>query len=180
MLDATEGMTDQDRRIVGMVIENRRNMIVVVNKWDLVDRTDQTRRDMEKMLQHNITVMQYYPVQFVSAVEHHGLGRLLRQIADITVRGYQRVDTAAMNKFVVDMIYTHPPKAIGGKRLKIYYATQAEVAPPTFVFFVNEPSLATTEYRRFIERQIRSYFGDLQGCAIRVKFRGKAKAKTRS
>lgn len=180
MLDATDGMTDQDRRIIGLVIENRRNMIVVVNKWDLLEeRTDQMRKDLERVLKSSMSVLQYYPFQFVSALERHGLGRLLRQAGDITVRGHQRVDTATMNRFVDDIIYSHPPKAIGGKRLKIYYSTQAEISPPTFVFFVNEPRLATTEYRRFIERQIRSYLGDLEGCAIRIKFRGKSEKSRR-
>ena len=118
LLDAAEGMTDQDRRIIGHIVENRRNMVVVVNKWDLVERTDQTRKDLERMFRNSMSVLQYYPFLFVSALERHGLGRLLRLVADITKRSYQRVDTALLNKFVDDVIYSHPPKAVKGSALK--------------------------------------------------------------
>lgn len=175
LLDSVDYLTDQDKRLLALVLENKRNMIVFVNKWDLVERTDQMRKDLEQILHVEFPTLQYYPVVFGSATEKHGVQKLLDLTVDVLKRAEIRVNTSDMNKFVEKVIHQIPPPAKKGLRLKVFYATQAEISPPTFVFFVNHAKLVSMNYRRFVEGKLRGHFGHLFGVAMRLKFRSRTK-----
>jgi len=178
VLDAEQLVSDQDKKIIQFILDNRRHMMLFINKWDLMpERGDVVQKDVRRILEAAMPSLAYYPVLFGSATEKKGLQRLFPKIAQIVDTGSKRVSTGQFNKFVSSFIDSHPPAAKRGKRLKVYYATQAEVSPATFVFFVNEPSLITDQYRRFIEKNLRQLFGGLEGCALRLKFKPKSHVK---
>ncbi|MBT5855892.1 ribosome biogenesis GTPase Der [bacterium] len=173
VLDANETVSDQDKKIMAEVMKNKRNMIVFVNKWDTTDRTDEARQELEEKLEKTMPGIEYYPILMGSATEKHNLGKLFQLIPEVLAESVRRVPTAELNRFVDQVILKVPPPAKKGKRLKVLYSTQAETSPPTFVFFVNDPFLVSAEYRRFLERRLREFFGGLKGAAVRIRFRSR-------
>ncbi len=173
VLDATLLITDQDKKIINFVIENKRNMIVFVNKWDTMERSDMLRQDCTKLILQGVPALQAYPILFGSATERLSLGKLVNLIGVVIDQSMRRVPTSDLNRFIEDVMLRQPPKSKKGKRLAVYYVTQAEVGPPTFVFFINDTSLISMAYRRFLEKQLREFFGGLEGVAIRMKFKSK-------
>ncbi|RAP33504.1 ribosome biogenesis GTPase Der [Candidatus Marinamargulisbacteria bacterium SCGC AG-439-L15] len=176
VLDAELLLSEQDKRIIQLVITNKRNMIILMNKWDLTEKTDQIRKDIIQICQNDMPSLLHYPILFSSALERHGLGKIFDSIPMIIKQSERRITTGELNRFVTTVIGKNPPPSKGGKPLKVYYVTQAETAPPTFVFFVNQVKLITPQYRRFIEKRLRTFLGGFEGCGMRIKFKGRQKS----
>jgi len=172
LLDAGEILTDQDKKIVNMVFEAHKNMIIFVNKWDLTERSDSVRTELKNTCENAFFLLRYYPFIFGSALKRVGLGKLFSTIPEVINRSEQRISTGELNRFIEEVIKKNPPPAKKGKRVKIYYATQVAVSPPTFVLFINHPDLLDTDYKRFVEKRIRLFFDRFDGVTIKLKFKG--------
>jgi GTPase len=170
LLDATAGATSQDRRIAGLAIDEGKALAILVNKWDLVDTTSFERGDVEDALRAEFAFASYAPILFGSALTKKGVHKILGAVAAVAAERRKRVPTAKLNQIVRDAFRTHPPPSFRGKTMKCYYATQAGVAPPELVFFVNDPRLLHFSYERFLENTLRAAF-DFQGTPIRLVFK---------
>ena len=172
LIDAVEGITAQDTHVAGYAQEAAKGLIVVVNKWDLVDKDAWTADEYTRRLRQALIFVPYAPIVFVSAVTGQRVQRALELALEIQTERQKRVPTAQLNEVVRAAAAAHRI-ASHGKPLRIYYATQPAVSPPTFVFFVNDPKLVHFTYRRYLENKIREAFG-FEGTAIRLAFRGRA------
>lgn len=170
LLDASLGPSAQDRRIAGLAIDDGKALIIAVNKWDLVDASEFGRDRVREALAKEFAFAPYAPVTFVSAKSRRGVRKLWPLLAAAFDERRKRVPTAALNQVVRDAFRTHPPPSYRGHSLKCYYVTQADVAPPLFVFFVNDPKLVHFSYRRHLENVIRDAFG-LSATPVRFEFR---------
>ena len=170
LIDATAGATSQDRRIAGLAIEEGKALAILVNKWDLVDTKVFEREDVEAALRAEFAFAPYAPILFGSALTKKGVHKILGAVAAIAAERRKRVPTPKLNQVVRDAIRTHPPPSFRGKVMKCYYATQAGVAPPEFVFFVNDPRLLHFSYGRFLENTLRAAFG-FSGTPVRLVFK---------
>ena len=167
VINAEEGLIEQDKKIVGYAHEQGKAIILVVNKWDLIAKDDKTASVMEKKIRSELLFLQYAPMIFVSAETKQRVSRILELVNGAVERNAMRVHTSILNEIVRDAMQLNPPPSDKGKRLKIYYVTQSGVKPPTFVFFVNEPELMHFSYERFLENKIRENFG-FEGTPIRI------------
>ena len=172
MLDGTEGVTEQDKKIAGYVHEAGKGCIIVVNKWDLIEKDSKTSQKFEEDIRRELAFLQYAPILFASALTKQRIHRLADMVKFVSEQQHMRVSTSVLNELLEDAQLTNPPPAKGGKLLKIYYMTQASVQPPTFILFVNEPSLMHFSYERFLENKLRETFG-FEGTPIRLIIRGK-------
>lgn len=169
VIDQGELLTAQDTHIAGYVQEQARGLILVVNKWDLAeDRA--ARADFARQVDHRYRFVPWAPVMFTSAVSGEGVRDLLELTVHIASVRERRIRTSELNRTVQRAMIAHGPPTIRHRRLKVLYATQAEVSPPTFVLFVNDPALVHFSYRRYLENQIREAF-DFEGTGIRIIFR---------
>ncbi|MGH2614562.1 MAG: ribosome biogenesis GTPase Der [Thermomicrobiales bacterium] len=172
VIDATEGFTAQDLHIAGYIAEQKKGIVVVVNKWDLIEKDSSTMEEYRKQAQDALDFMPYAPLVFTSAK----FGQRVLQVIDtalaVVAERHKRVPTAALNKMLKDAVAAHPPPSKPGKWLRFFYATQADVSPPTFIFFVNDPTQIHFSYRRFLENRLREAFG-FGGTAVRISFRGR-------
>ena len=159
VINAEEGLIEQDKKIVGYAHEQGKAIILVVNKWDLIAKDDKTASVMEKKIRSELLFLQYAPMIFVSAETKQRVSRILDLVNGAVEQNAMRVHTSILNEIVRDAMQLNPPPSDKGKRLKIYYVTQSGVKPPTFVFFVNEPELMHFSYERFLENKIRENFG---------------------
>ena len=159
VINAEEGLIEQDKKIVGYAHEQGKAIILVVNKWDLIAKDDKTASVMEKKIRSELLFLQYAPMVFVSAETKQRVSRILDLVNGAVEQNAMRVHTSILNEIVRDAMQLNPPPSDKGKRLKIYYVTQSGVKPPTFVFFVNEPELMHFSYTRYIENKIREAFG---------------------
>lgn len=167
VLNAEEGIREQDKRIAGYAHEAGRGMIIVVNKWDLVKKETNTMRDFEEEIREEFQYLDYAPIIFVSAMTKQRLNKLPELIEEVSMNQNLRVPSALLNDVIMDAVAINPTPTDKGKRLKIFYATQVAVKPPTFVIFVNEEELMHFSYERFLENQIRKAF-TFEGTPIRV------------
>ena len=167
VLNAEEGIREQDKRVAGYAHEAGRGVIIVVNKWDLVKKETNTMRDFEQEIREEFRYLDYAPIVFVSAVTKQRLERLPEMIEDVSMNQNLRVSSAVLNDIIMDAVAINPTPTDKGKRLKIFYATQVAVKPPTFVVFVNEEELMHFSYERFLENQIRKAF-TFEGTSIRI------------
>jgi GTP-binding protein len=172
VIDATEGFTAQDLHIAGYVAEQKKGIVVVVNKWDLVDKDSSTMDEFRDEARRQLDFMPYAPLVFVSAKFGQRVNQVLDTALAVVSERHKRVPTAALNKMLKEAVAAHPPPSKPGKWLKFYYATQADISPPTFIIFVNDPQQIHFTYRRFLENQLRDAFG-FMGTAIRLSFRGR-------
>jgi len=173
LFDMSEGFTAQDAHVVGYAIEALRGVIVVGNKWDLVREGAWTPEQWERRLRWKLKFAPWASIRFISAREGSGIDDVLAEALRIGVERARRVDTGALNQALRRALAEKPPATpVRGARLKLLYATQADVRPPTFVLFLNDASLAHFGFRRFIENTIRRAFG-FQGTAIKLVFRGR-------
>lgn len=172
MLDGTEGVTEQDKKIAGYVHEAGKGCIIVVNKWDLIEKDSKTSQKFEEDIRRELAFLQYAPILFASVLTKQRIHRLADMVKFVSEQQHMRVSTSVLNELLEDAQLTNPPPAKGGKLLKIYYMTQASVQPPTFILFVNEPSLMHFSYERFLENKLRETFG-FEGTPIRLIIRGK-------
>jgi len=167
VIDAETGIIEQDKRIAGLPHEAGRGVIIVVNKWDAIEKDEKTMNDFEKKIRNQFLFLDYAPIVFVSAKTKKRLHTLIPMIKLVSENHSLRVQTNVLNDVIMDAIAMNPTPTDKGKRLKIYYITQVSVKPPTFVLFVNDPELLHFSYKRFLENRIRDAFGFL-GTPIRI------------
>ena len=171
LIDAQEGVTEQDTKVAGLAHDAGKACIIVVNKWDAVENKEtNTMRDMEAQVRQDLSFMPYAPVVFLSALTGQRVDKLYEMINEVARSNAMRVTTGALNSVLADATARVQPPTDKGKRLKIYYMTQASVCPPTFVFFVNNAQLFHFSYQRYLENQIREVFG-LEGTPVRFIIR---------
>jgi GTP-binding protein len=170
LVDAEEGITSQDVHIAGMLIEETASTIVLVNKWDLVEKDSHTIYQYTDDLRSSLSFMPFVPLLFVSAKSGQRISKIMPTVTEVYEARFRRIATSDMNRLMRDVIGKHPPPQKGGVRVKFNYATQASVNPPTFVFFVSKPEWVHFSYRRYIENQIREEF-PFPGTPIRLFFR---------
>lgn len=173
LIDANDGVTEQDTKIAGLVHEAGKAAIIVVNKWDAVENKEtNTMRDMEAQVRNGLSYMLYAPVLFLSALTGSRVEKLFQLIQDVHTQNTSRITTGALNSVLADATARVQPPTDKGRRLKIYYMTQAGTKPPHFVIFCNDARLFHFSYQRYLENQIREVFG-LSGTPIRITIRQK-------
>ena len=171
LIDATEGFTEQDSKVAGYAHEQGKGCIVVVNKWDAIpDKTDKTMQEFTNKLRVDFSFMSYVPFLFISALTGQRVNRLYELVNEVAAQNALRVSTGALNDLLANATARLQPPSDRGKRLKIYYITQASTKPPTFVAFVNRKELFHFSYQRYLENQIRDTFG-LTGTPVRFLIR---------
>ena len=173
VIDAVQGLAEQDKRIAGLAHEAGKGIIVVVNKWDLVEKETNTMRDMERKIKGELQFMSYAPVMFTSAVKGQRLLPVIDAARSVAENRAMRVGTGQLNSLIADAIMMNPTPVDKGKRLKIYYAAQIGIKPPLFSFQVNDRELMHFSYARYLENKIREGYG-FAGTSIKFVFREKA------
>ena len=159
VIDATEGVTEQDAKIVGIAHERGKGVIIVVNKWDAIEKNDRTMREYESDIRQVLSYMPYAEIMYVSAATGQRLNRLYDMIDMVIENQTLRIATGVLNEIMTEAVAMQQPPSDKGKRLKLYYITQVAVKPPTFVIFVNDKELMHFSYTRYLENKIREAFG---------------------
>lgn len=172
LIDATEGITDQDEKIAGIAHEAGKATIIVVNKWDLVEKNNNSVKEFTDKIRTSLAYMPYAPILFISAKTGQRLPKLFEFINYVNEQAALRISTGMLNDVLSEAITRVPPPTDRGRRLKIYYMTQVDVRPPTFVVFCNEAELFHFSYQRYLENQFREVFG-FNGTPIRFIIRQK-------
>ena len=172
MIDAQEGVTEQDTKVAGLAHEAGKACIIVVNKWDAVEKDDKTMKRMEDDVRRDLAYMTYAPVLFISALTGQRVDKLFDLINSVVNQAAMRIPTGVLNSVLADAQTRVQPPTDKGRRLKIYYMTQIGVKPPHFVIFCNDARLFHFSYQRYLENQIRSTFG-LTGTPVRITIRQK-------
>ncbi|MCL0067663.1 ribosome biogenesis GTPase Der [Peptococcaceae bacterium] len=170
MIDATEGVTEQDKKIAGYIEEKGKAIILVVNKWDLIEKDDKTMLKFTERVREELSFIQYAPVVFISALTKKRLCRVMELIDFVAEQYYMRISTSSLNKTIIDAMIQNPPPSYKGRQLKIRYATQSSVTPPMFTLFVNDTELLHFSYKRYLENYLRSTYG-FEGAPIRFKLK---------
>ncbi len=180
VIDATEtveGISDQDKKIASIITEAGKGMVIAINKWDLIeDKKSNTINKFSEKLAHEIPFLDYVPKIFISAVTHQRLNQIFTKVIEVQQERTKRIATGLLNKVVNEAYALNPPQTIRNKRLKIMYTTQASIAPPTFVFFVNSEDLIKDHYKRYMENKLREAFG-FSGTPIRLAVRERSEKK---
>ena len=172
MIDAEKGVTEQDSKIAGIAHNRFIPTVIVVNKWDAIEKDDKTMNKMTKDVRNALSFMTYAPIVFISARTGQRIGKLYDMIDYVKAQSEKRVTTGKMNEAIIDFVTLKQPPAKSGRRLKIYYGSQTGVCPPTFVIFVNDETLMHFSYKRYLENQIVETFG-FDGTPIRLFIREK-------
>ncbi|MGB9826423.1 MAG: ribosome biogenesis GTPase Der, partial [Desulfofundulus sp.] len=170
VLDAVEGVTEQDKRIAGYAHEQGKASVLAVNKWDLVKKDTHTSQRFTELIRRELAFMTYAPVVFISALTGKRVHRLLELVDLVAQQQCLRINTSDLNRLIRDAVLHNPPPSDKNRRLKILYATQGGVKPPTFILFVNDPDLMHFSYLRYLENQLRAAFG-FHGTPIRFVLR---------
>ena len=176
MIDAQEGVTEQDTKVAGYAHNSGKACIIVVNKWDLVEKETGTLEDYEKGIRGGFTFLQYAPVLFLSAKTGQRVNKLFELINHVYAQACLRLSTGMLNDLLAEAMAMSPPPTDKGRRLRIYYATQVGVRPPEFVFFINDRELMHFSYERYLENQFRKCFG-FEGTPIRFILREREKER---
>lgn len=172
LIDAVEGITAQDTHIAGLVIDKSRSVVVIVNKWDAIEKDNQTMQTFTEKVRQELHFVDYVPLLFISAKTGQRVDQVLPTALRVQEERLTRIPTSALNQIIRDAMDKHVPSFKSGKRLKIFYASQVDTDPPTFLFHVNDTSLIHFTYRRFLENQIRERYTFL-GTPIRLTFQGR-------
>ncbi|MBQ2066790.1 MAG: ribosome biogenesis GTPase Der, partial [Clostridiales bacterium] len=172
MIDATEGVTEQDTRIAGLAHDSGKASVFVINKWDLIDKETGTMEAMERIVKDKFAFMDYAPVIFISAKTGQRVDKLFKLIVTVNENASKRLTTGVLNQMISQAVTLVPTPQDKGRHLKIYYGTQVSVKPPTFALFVNDKKLSHFSYERYLENQLRSNFG-FEGVPIRLLLRNK-------
>jgi len=172
LIDGEEGITDQDLKLAGHVLASHRALIMVVNKWDLVQGDEYRRGILERELEQSRRFAPWTPLLFMSAKTGQGVGKLLPTVERVFAEYTRRLSTGQLNQALEDILAHHSPPLIKGKRLKIYYGSQVAVRPPTIVLMVNDPKRVHFSYRRYLTNELRRVLG-LELAPLRLIFRGK-------
>ena len=159
VIDATEGVTEQDAKIAGIAHERGKGIIIVVNKWDAIEKNDRTMNEFEAQIRQTLSYMPYAEIMYISALTGQRLGKLYDMIDMVMENQTLRVATGVLNEIMAEAVALQQPPSDKGKRLKLYYITQVSVTPPTFVIFVNDKELMHFSYTRYLENKIREAFG---------------------
>ena len=167
VLNAEEGIREQDKHVAGYAHEAGRAVIIVVNKWDTLEKDNHTMADFENQIRQEFQYLSYAPIVFVSAMTKQRLNKLPALIKQVNDNHQKRIQSATLNEVIMDALALNPTSTVNGKRLRVYYATQVAIQPPTFVVFVNDPELMHFSYERFLENQIRKSF-DFTGTPIHL------------
>lgn len=170
LLDATYQISDQDEKIIGYAHEMNKAIMVIVNKWDLIEKDTKTMNKFKTMIGRSLSFMPYAPYIFISAKTGQKVGKVLDTVKKCFDNYNKRIKTGILNDVINKSIMMKEPPIIGNKRLKIYYVTQIGVKPPTFVFFVNDEGCVHFSYKRYLENQLRNNF-DFMGTGIKLEFR---------
>lgn len=170
MLDATDGITDQDEKIIGYAHEMNKAIMVIVNKWDLVEKDTNTMKVFKNQIEVNLSFMSYAPYLFISAKTGQRIHKVLDMVKECYANYSKRVKTGVLNDIISKAVMMKEPPVISTKRLKIYYVTQIGTKAPTFIFFVNDPQCIHFSYERYLENQLRANF-DFTGTGIKLEFR---------
>ena len=177
VVDAVEGLTAQDAHVAGYAVDEGKGLVVAVNKWDLVaDKTDKTFDQYIEWIRNEVPFLDFAPIVSISAKTGQRVGRVLEAAVDIWAERRRRIPTGELNRVLMAALERTPPPPVRGRRPKIFYATQAAIGPPTFVFFASDASLIHFSYRRYLENRLRETFG-FDGTPIRLVFRDRASVK---
>lgn len=176
VIDALEGVTEQDKRVAGFAHEAGKGSIIVVNKWDLVEKDNHTFNDFMKTVRNELAFMTYAPILFVSALTGQRVAKIMETVDFVANQHAMRIPTGTLNDIISQAILMNQPPSDKGKRLKIYYMTQAAVKPPRFVVFINDEELAHFSYMRYLENTIRKHF-NFEGTPIKMEIRQKSSSK---
>jgi GTP-binding protein len=172
LIDATDSVTAQDKRILEQVITNRRAAVLAVNKWDLIEKDSHTADRFSRQIKDLLARFAFLPVIYVSALTGQRVVKTMSLVSAVYEETHKRIPTSALNELLQKLIQRQHPPARQGKHIKFNYVTQSEVAPPTFVFFVNHPKLVDKAYIGYLNNQLRREYG-FEGVPIRLKFRRK-------
>lgn len=172
MIDAVEGISSQDLNIIGLAIKNNKGVIVLFNKWDLLEKETNTARDMERSIKEKLAPFDDVDVLFISVHEKQRLHRTLENAVKVFENRERKIKTSELNELLLPIIENYPPPALKGKHIKIKYVTQLPVRYPTFAFYCNLPQYIKEPYKRFIENQLRKHY-DFTGVPIQIFFRNK-------
>jgi len=172
LMDAGEGVAAQDTHIAGLIADAYVGLVLVVNKWDLIDPAPTFRKQFERVVRHRMRFAPWAPLRFISAKEGMGIDGLLAEALKVGEERRKRISTGELNAVVQRVVGERGPPSVGGRKLKVLYCTQVQAAPPTFVFFVNDASLLHFSYRRYIENRLRRVFG-FAGTPLRLVFKGR-------
>ena len=175
MIDAAEGLTDQDKKIAGVAHEAGKGIVVVVNKWDLIQKETNTMRDFKRLIEADMQFMSYAPSVFISVKDRQRVNQVIEMAEYVSEKRALRVPTGQLNSLIQDAILMKQPPSDKGRRLKIYYVTQVGVKPPLFSFQINRRELMHFSYARYLENKIREGFG-FEGTSIKFVFREKGES----
>ncbi len=172
VMDALQGVTDQDAKIAELIEQKGRGALIALNKWDLLEKETNTFRDYVQNFHQAFAFFSFAPVVSISAKTGKRVTKILDTAIEIYQRGQKRISTSSLNRAIREFVSSHPPGRSRGKPIKILYGTQAKTFPPTFLFFANTPEAVSTNYRRYLAGRLREYF-DLSGLPIRLVFKKK-------
>jgi GTP-binding protein len=170
LIDAVDGVTAQDTHVAGYILENYKSVVVVVNKWDAIEKDTHTMPEYEARVREELAFMPYVPVMFISALTGQRVNKVLEMVQLVYAERHKRVPTAELNRLMRDVTTRHAPPTQGNRKLRFRFATQAEISPPTFVFFVNHEEMVHFSYQRYIENNLREQY-KFVGTPIRMRFR---------
>lgn len=172
MLDATELLTDQDKKIAGMIYDERKPIIIAINKWDLIEKNDNSVKEFKELVKADLSFLDYAPIVTISALTGKRTLNILEQAKFINEEYHKKVTTGILNQILAEIVAQNPVPTRKGRAVKLNYGTQISQAPPKFVFFANNPELIHFSYKRYIENKLREYFG-FEGCPIDIVFNKK-------
>jgi GTPase len=170
MIDATDGVSEQDEKIIGYAHELGKAIMVIVNKWDLIEKDDKTMENYKKTLQYNLSFIDYAPYIFISAKTGQRVHKVLEVAKECYNNYSKRISTGLLNEVINKAVLMKEPPVVGAKRLKIYYATQVDAKPPLFIFFINDYQTVHFSYERYLVNQLRDNF-DFKGTGLKIQFR---------
>jgi GTP-binding protein len=173
LVDATEGATAQDAHIAGMAIDKLKSVVVIVNKWDLIQKDAHTMPEYTMNVRGELNFLDYVPVLFISAKTGLRVSKVLPTVLQVQEERFKRISTSNLNRLVRNALHAHAPPSKAGKRLRILYASQVRTDPPTFLFHVNDTNLVHFSYERFLENRIREEHGFI-GTPLRLSFRSRS------
>lgn len=172
VLDATQGVVEQDKKIGGYIEEAGKGLIIIVNKWDLIDKNSSTTKEYDLLIREGLDFLNFAPILYVSALTGQRVNQVLDQIDVVAGEQVKRISTGNLNNWLNEAVFLNPPPAVKGREIKIFYAVQTGVKPPVFKFFVNHPELIHFSYKRYLEHQLRSTYG-FEGTPLRLVFRAR-------
>lgn len=174
MIDAVEGVVDQDAKIAGYALDRGKGLILLINKWDLIEKDNKTLDRMKQAVRDKLRFLEFAPMLFVSAKTGQRVGKIFETVKEVYTDYTKRIQTSDLNRIVQTITERHTPPSSGSRRTKIFYATQVSTRPPSFIITTNNPKAINLSYRRYIVSQFRYYFG-FNGTPIRIMWRDKSK-----